>query len=90
MTNLLSTTKESLLQNNTYFTYIISLVNFDPQKEIVKKDRQIIFEMRDKWSKHKKWCVQARKDLTEGKKELIKNSGVFIKKTALNKVHATQ
>lgn len=56
----------------------------------MKKERRIIFEMREKWTKHKKWCVQARKDLEAGKKELIKGSGVFIRKTSLNKVLATQ
>jgi len=36
--------------------------------------------MQEKWLKHKRWCVKSRQDLFTGKIELVKNSGVFIKK----------
>jgi len=46
--------------------------------------------MEEKWTEHKKWCIQARKDLYVGKVELIKYSGVHIDRDQLKKALQTQ
>jgi len=58
--------------------------------DLLRQERKMMADMRERWTKHKTWCIQARKDLLEGKKELIKNSGVYIKKRALKRALETQ
>jgi len=41
--------------------------------------------MRERWQIHRKKCQSAKKDLREGKVELMKNSGVYVEPKDLDK-----